>query len=393
MPFAYNGCGRSFSATTTSNQANQVQISVPTPGPITPQPPSPPPPSNQKNIILAVGTGGLHMLSSDGFKSFESHAFDVSGTLNLVTAPNCMDSNTTVINNKCCYQDQWSCYAGNGHSDFHLRDVTYGQGKFVAVGGAGFGISRTSVDGNNWSNRYLWTTGNSFILQGKPNPSFITSIIYRQGEFFALAGFGALLYHSVDGINWTNESIDIGGVFGNLIFTGTGFFASGQNGDWAFSKDGKTWDAHGTHPDQLRIYDPVSNGQIVLAREEYTNSQTKFIIKNADNSGVWSFGQTISAKITKLIYSPLSKKFYAYAQGKVYVTSDGQSWQTNNLNINTVFTSAFASSQGFFLAQNYNWQTAESKIYQSTDGVNWSLVSSDGPGLGQNIFNFLETAL
>lgn len=388
IPVFYNGCGSSYSAKQAAQQASNT--------PSEEQPPTPPPPptlpGQQKSVHLAIGSGGLRMLSSDGFMTVDSKTIDISGTLNLITPPNCMDASAQVIGNRCCYQDQWSCYTSNGHSDFHLRGIAYGNGKFIAVGGAGFGISRTSVDGNTWSDRALWITGNSFIKQGKTNPSFITTVLFHQGEFIAMAGFGAFLYHSTDGINWYNQSVDIGGVFGNLVNTGSGFFATGQAGAWAFSKNGKTWDMIGTHPDQLRLFDPSSDGQILLVRESYTGGQTKFIRKNADNSGGWSYGQTLSDNISQLMYSPLSQKFHAYAAGKVYTSTDGSQWQSQTVNVSSAFQSVYYVN-GHYFAQMYNWQTAESKIYRSSDGINWALISGDGPGQGQNILKFFQTMI
>ncbi|MCB0408411.1 MAG: hypothetical protein KDD34_09420 [Bdellovibrionales bacterium] len=422
VPLTYNSCGKPFSSVQdgveSASSASQGELpppdsnnpgdpsqngdglTIPSPAPpppptvtITPiPPPSPPPPTPapQKSVTVAVGTGGLIMTTSDGFLSKDYKNFDVPGTLNLLTPPNCGDPTAVVINNECCYQDQWSCYAGNGHSDFHLRSIAYGNKTFVAVGGAGFGISRTSVDAIHWSNRSLWINGNNFILSGKKNPSFITSVVFVKGEFIAMAGFGAYLYNSSDGLTWTNQSLNIGGVFGYLTYTGKGFFATGQAGAWAFSSNGKTWDVNSNHAHGLRFFDPATNGSILLVREVFTNGQTGFLIKPADNSGAWVVGQSLPSDIKKLIYSSQSKKFHAYAAGKVYLSNDGMQWTAQNLNVNVAFQSVDYADR-FYIAQSYNWQTAESKLYQSLDGIIWTFIPDDGPGNGQNIFQIYQT--
>ncbi|MEW6160762.1 MAG: hypothetical protein AB1813_25315 [Verrucomicrobiota bacterium] len=84
-----------------------------------------------------------------------------------------------------------------------LDDVTYGQDRFVAVGGGGafFDFSSTtstivtSTDGINWTSQESGAT------------SWLKNVAYGNGRFVATGSHGALL-SSTDGVKWRRHNLD-----------------------------------------------------------------------------------------------------------------------------------------------------------------------------------------
>lgn len=122
---------------------------------------------------------------------------------------------------------------GTGWNQFSICDedtkffgITYGNGKFVTVSNKG-GIYY-SADGQNWAQS---------AFKGS---SWFTSVCYGNGVFVARAD--GLLYYSTDGNTWYRGSV-IGTFHGYSevsVLSGI-FIACGDDGKYAYSKDGKNW--------------------------------------------------------------------------------------------------------------------------------------------------------
>jgi hypothetical protein len=100
--------------------------------------------------------------------------------------------------------------------DFGLAAVTYGAGKFVAVGGDifnSYGIL-TSTDGSNWT---TVATGGGFDLWG---------VTYGQGLFMAVGSSGHVLMSS-NAVQWTGASAPSDAYFRSVAFGNGIFVASG----------------------------------------------------------------------------------------------------------------------------------------------------------------------
>jgi hypothetical protein len=114
-----------------------------------------------------------------------------------------------------------------------LHDVTWGEGKFVAVGD--FGTIVTSADdGQTWSPA---SSGSTDSLRG---------VAYGNGIFVAIGVSGEVLT-SPDGRAWTKQGQSLGShlykVIHNAMIPGGsgGFLALGGDGRMATSPDGITW--------------------------------------------------------------------------------------------------------------------------------------------------------
>ncbi len=202
-----------------------------------------------------------------------------------------------------------------------MRSVTFGAGKFVAVGDGG--VIHTSSDGA------VWDAGQ------RPVSSGLNQVVFINGQFIAVGNSGAVVTSS-NGVNWTAR---VSGVTNNLLavtYGGGQYIACGVAGQLARSADGISW-AAGT------------NGNIDLP---------------------WiTFGNGV---------------FVTAASGlNVSVSSDGQNWATEPIPFTGSvawprLVDEVAYGNGMFLAvvtasqPTFEFESEPMAFcYQSTDGTNW----------------------
>ena len=120
-------------------------------------------------------------------------------------------------------------------SSTSINAITYGNGKFVAVGGSKFppaGKGAYSTDGVNWT----------AISDMKFSGTQINAIAYGNGKFVAVGNNGKGAY-STDGVNWTAIS-DMkfdGAPINAITYSNNIFVAVGSFGRGSYSTDGINW--------------------------------------------------------------------------------------------------------------------------------------------------------
>jgi hypothetical protein len=166
----------------------------------------------------------------------------------------------------------------NGGDDNDLfRGVTYGNGRFVAVGGSSVGFTRISTDGvswvdggttNGWLGGVAWNGsvfvaagGNGIRVRSTDNGATWTNPAGGQSKHYRAVAFGAgqvvavghtydnsgpggtnvgVITSTSDGMTWT-ERRAAGEQFGTIAF-GNGIFVASTNGATvATSTDGMMW--------------------------------------------------------------------------------------------------------------------------------------------------------
>lgn len=122
----------------------------------------------------------------------------------------------------------WTSYPSGASQTFNA--VTYGNGKYVAVGDAG--IIYVSTDRKVWSPRSSGTSQN------------LNSVAYGAGVFVAVGESNTRVV-SNDGDTWSTGTIAASFtpksiVFGNSLFIASGFIGASDSGIYS-SPDGTTW--------------------------------------------------------------------------------------------------------------------------------------------------------
>ncbi|NPV71707.1 MAG: hypothetical protein HPY55_13865 [Firmicutes bacterium] len=110
-----------------------------------------------------------------------------------------------------------------------LKDVVYGDGRFVAVGNRGTIL--TSTDGLRWT------------LRGSGVEYQLEAVAYGNGMFVAVGEAGTVLT-SRDGIEWTSRIEGTRRGLSGVAYGGGRFVAVGQSGRVVVSVDGVTWSVH-----------------------------------------------------------------------------------------------------------------------------------------------------
>jgi hypothetical protein len=201
----------------------------------------------------------------------------------------------------------WRSGASGRSSDYGLRDVTYGNGTFVAVGyGDGFvPVIVTSPDGTNWNE------------QGGGTRAFLSGVSYGSGLFVAvgsrwdLGQDQTLILTSPDGTTWTPRS---GGTNTplNCIAYGNGVFVAGGGSECSrgfsavimTSSDGITWTTQTPDPRIALSRISFANGTFVAVRRTsvYENCLNTNSIVTSPDGVTWmhrySNGFVVFAGIT-----------------------------------------------------------------------------------------------
>ena len=123
----------------------------------------------------------------------------------------------------------------NFYLDTFIRDVTYGQGKFVLVGLGGL-IGSSNDTGSTW-NFSSWTKSNYISFGTKHS---LNSVSYGNDTFVAVGENGVILT-SNDGDNWSIQASNTENHLFGVDFVKDRFIAVGVSGTVLTSTDGITW--------------------------------------------------------------------------------------------------------------------------------------------------------
>jgi len=152
----------------------------------------------------------------------------------------------------------WSQTSPSVFGDSSIYDITWGNGKFVAVGGNG--KIAFSSNGVNWT----------LVKNSSFGESAIGGITFGNGKFVAVGDEGKIVV-SQDGIVWTSVKNTTFGDSGiNDIAFGNGLFvAVGDDNKIAVSQDGSIWNSEIKSPfnNDANINNIVfGNGKFVISR-------------------------------------------------------------------------------------------------------------------------------
>ncbi|WP_237391563.1 X2-like carbohydrate binding domain-containing protein [Paenibacillus dendrobii] len=181
----------------------------------------------------------------------------------------------------------------------YINGLTYGQGKFVAVG----------VDGNNNGYIGVSTDGVNFITKSLPaNSKELTSVAFGGGKFVA-AGYGGMILTSSDGEIWTRETT-------NTTTTDYKTVAYGQDRFVVSDLQGHMKTAIVTEIKDSTIspisanFDKKTSAQTNVTTELTLNGNTLTSIKNGSATLVQGtdytiFGTTVTINKTYLAQQPV----------------------------------------------------------------------------------------
>ena len=233
-----------------------------------------------------------------------------------------------------------------------------------------------SMDGiMNWNNNFIITGDNNMANIGNGTWNCIT---YGNGKYVAVGDDGNTAY-STDGINWAKGNI------GNLkifelrsVAYGNGrFVAVGETRNFTsdaakriYSTDGINWNkSEGSHSGINESHYNVAYGNGKFVTSEYSDGD---VLSSSDGI-TWKYSGEISAGTLSIAF--LNGKFISLSHNDTYISTDGNSWikESNNLDF---FAKSVCYGNGKYVAVgNYDDYKA---IAYSTDAINWTIIKSIG---------------
>ncbi len=213
----------------------------------------------------------------------------------------------------------------NANPNFaNLNDVTYGQGRYVAVGDS----SRvfTSTDALTWTQR-------TFSIA-----STLTAVAAGPAAFVA-ASSGAAIYSSPDGTTWTQRANGLGGAFRAAAYGAGRFVVVGDGGRVQTSGDGTTWAAAtSTVTTALQTIGYYEDLGFLAAGDSGT------MISSTDGL-TWTALETgITDSLTALAKTSLGYVAAGGANGTLLTSLDGANWTVAALPANRALRGLAASA-------------------------------------------------
>jgi hypothetical protein len=332
-----------------------------------------------KSILLLSGTEGSHLALSSGMIQVmqggvvkaEIKLAMAAGVLSLLASglPFSCEGVTSTGDIKAETADpavSWTAVSNPKFGANSIYGITYGDGKFVAVGNNG--KAAYSTDGINWTAVANTTFGTNYI----------NAVAYNGGKFIAVGGIGKAAY-SADGTTWTAVSdpkFGEGDIF-DITYGGGKFVAVGVSGKAAYSTDGINWTA-------------VENTTFG------TNSINGIAYGSGNFAAVGSNGKaaysTDGITWTAVAYSTSDILDITYGGGKfvaggntssIKYSTDGITWTAvdNAAVAGNILSIAYGGGKFVAVANT----TASGNASYSTDGINWTAVANTA--FGTNYIN------
>ena len=263
-------------------------------------------------------------------------------------------------------QSAWTRRTPNVTDD--LTGITYGNGKFVAVGDPGVII--TSPDGTTWTPR----------VSGTSNP--LRGITYGNGLYVATGSAGTILT-SPDGISWTTRNAQASTLLSGAAFGNGKFVVVGGSGTVRFSTDGVTWQS-GVVPTVSSLQGvSYGGGQFIAV------GASGAIIRSADGQ-TWSLASSGPASHDYLFGASYLNGTYAAvgASGTIFTSADADTWTRQ-----TIFT-AYTRLRGITnngkqfvaigdpLPADGGFPAVPGKVLTSTDGSSWAVTDLASDSIG-----------
>ncbi|WP_221414169.1 immunoglobulin-like domain-containing protein [Paenibacillus sp. 598K] len=243
----------------------------------------------------------------------------------------------------------WTSRGSSSVTSSQLNGLTYGSGKYVAVGNSGTVV--TSEDGVTWTRRTV-----SGVTQN------LQSVIHENGKYVAV-GQNSTIITSDDGLTWTKRTVSGSQNLQSVTYGNGKFVAVGANGRVITSPDGTSWTVQTSNVTYNLNGVTYGNGQYVAVGYVGT------VITSA-NAITWT-AQTINSysDIYSIAYEN-GKYIAGGSYGALISSPDGVSWASHISNASYHLNGIAYGNDMYVVVGN------SGKVVTSADGVNWTLQSS-----------------
>ena len=328
-------------------------------------------PSNSSAIVAVSTDGQTWVQKAIGFTG--AGPCGASGNRFCVLAFSSSSSSVSFNNGNA-----FATPAGN----FAWNSVTYGGGKFLAVGNVG--STATSTDGVSWSYNVkipvAYTLPVSTYWGAIVSDGTTTAITYGPQSANSI-----YLTSTNEGDSWTQRAFPISSFwtpYSCLYANGTWVFASASSG-WAgygsssvmYSSNGTTWSTStipGLTTVSCLIYGDgkfvITSGQLGTSSSPSaysTDNGVTWIASSMPNFRAWQAGAYGAGKFVCAAGGP------NFSTNNLAYSSDGITWTSATLPLTKNWMKMLWTGSMFILIG--GWNTATNEYLTSTDGVSWTV--------------------
>lgn len=242
--------------------------------------------------------------------------------------------------------------------NLNIQSLAYGNGRFVATLGSPFGAIITSVDGRSWTQSGTSTTQE------------LESILFVEGQFWAVGEAGAII-HSVDGVSWSPNLVESGTDYYGLARLGEQVVAAGDSGTILTSTNGESWTRRST-PSGRNLHSIHAASGLVVAggRGGRIMTSPDAINWTSRSSGTTNYVERID----------WTDGWVAVCEGGDVLTSqDGVAWSATRTQPASDHE-GLAYGAGYWVVvggyfRNGESGSAVSTVFVSADAVHWTLMN------------------
>lgn len=260
--------------------------------------------------------------------------------------------------------------------EYLLEDVTYGQGKFVAVGYGG--ATYYSEDGIEWT-KGSGATG-----------STLNSVVYspHKDMFVAVGDGDKTIFYSYDGIQWSAAAVNIVYEYDvswmGVAYGDGQFYAAGSGNYVARSKDGVNWEREMWGGNSTDFKSIAYNGYRFLAAGSNGMLYTSYDGGETNSSGRPE--AIVPSQLDTLVSVACAKGTCVVVteNGAVYTAIDGSgnaNLETGDfrhtLDIDTLYLTA-SKTKVKFVGDRYFIITPAGALHTSLDGLEWDTILEKG---------------
>ncbi|MEK0314842.1 S-layer homology domain-containing protein [Cohnella sp. 56] len=229
-----------------------------------------------------------------------------------------------------------------------LTSVTYGDGKYVAVGESA--TITTSTDGVTW-------TG---VIHNLSVTEKLVSVAYGNNMYVAIGTSGAVVYSS-NALSWTKVSTGISGGLYEIQYLNGKFWATGANGLLMSSDNGTTWTKNNA------IYIKASTAELTSigygGGKYIVGDIAGKVYESTDGGATWSGAKSILTNTANIASIRMMNGQFFVTTGSTnsYRSADGTSW-TSIGTTDSIIDSDYGNGKYVLMGYGEN-------VYTSTDGI------------------------
>lgn len=259
--------------------------------------------------------------------------------------------------------DNWT--TRNSPVTNNLWGVTYGDGKFIAVGDQGTIIS--SDNGSNW------------VIQSSGVSATLRSVTYAAGRF-AACGDGGTIIISTNGVDWSVQDSKTSNGLSAITYGNGTYVVVGPGAFSATSPDGSNWTPAGSGLTGDLFGVAYGNGLFISVGS--TAARDSGLMFSSTDGASWqqetSRGKSLDAACSGAGTFVVGGTFFSLNQDLLLVSTNGNTWSDKSQGISDSVIYAAGYGNGAFVATFYALMPY-GILYSTDGGASWQRVDVSNP--------------